>query len=271
MLRFSAACPRAPEALAISYRLFADFDPQHKGLLMLRVGDETRSAIFSPEAASQRFVLGQPGTFDQFVQFFASGVEHIWTGYDHILFLISLLLPAALSRRGRSWKPRESFRAAASDVFRIVTAFTLAHSITLALATLQIVALPSRLTESAIAFSVVLAALNNVFPIIGGRRWAVAGAFGLVHGFGFASVLIDLGLPEAALALALAAFNLGVEAGQIAIVLVFLPVAWRLRHTPLYRRVVMTGGSLFIAMLAAMWLVERALYTKASLVLVTAS
>ena len=110
------------------------------------------------------------------------------------------------------------FRPAFWDVCRIVTSFTVAHSITLSLAALGIVALPSRLVESAIAASVVVAALNNLRPWSQGRRWVVAFGFGLIHGFGFASVLADLGLPRDTLVLALVGFNLGVECGQLAIV-----------------------------------------------------
>jgi hypothetical protein len=104
----------------------------------------------------------------------------------------------------------------------------------------------------------VLAALNNVWPVFHGRRWWVAFAFGLIHGFGFASVLAELGLPQDVLALALVGFNIGVELGQLAIVAVFLPLAFALRRTQLYRRAVMVGGSLLIAVLAAVWFVERA-------------
>jgi HupE / UreJ protein len=144
------------------------------------------------------------------------------------------------------------------EVLRIVTAFTVAHSITLSLATLGWVDLPSRLVEATIAASVVLAALNNVWPFFQGRRWMVAFGFGLIHGFGFASVLADLGLPRDALALALVGFNLGVEAGQLAIVAAFLPWAYALRQGVFYRRVVLWGGSLAIAAIAAAWFVERA-------------
>ena len=143
-------------------------------------------------------------------------------------------------------------------MLRIVTAFTLAHSITLTLATLGVVVLPSRAVEATIAASVVVAALNNVFPLFTGRRWAVAFGFGLVHGFGFASVLADLGLPSDALALALVGFNLGVEAGQLAIVAVFLPLAYAVRRTVLYRQGVRIAGSLLIALLAGVWFAERA-------------
>ena len=158
--------------------------------------------------------------------------------------------------------PRSRLRTAFIDVLKIVTAFTVAHSFTLSLATLQVVSLPARISESAIAMSVVLAALNNLFPIIRGRRWVVAFCFGLIHGFGFASVLTDLGLPSGVLALALIGFNLGVEVGQIAIVAIFLPVAYLLRRTWLYRSLVLVGGSSAIVAVAALWFVERAFNLK---------
>jgi hypothetical protein len=258
VLRFAAACPSVPEELQVTYRLFADIDPQHKGLLRLQAGGETRTAIFSPAAAQQTFQLAQPSVRRQFFAYLAAGVDHIWSGYDHILFLLSLLLPAVVVHRGRSWEPSEGFRPAFTDVLKTVTAFTVAHSLTLSLATLQVVTLPARISESAIALSVVLAALNNLFPIVRGSRWIVAFCFGLVHGFGFASVLTDLGLPKGVLAVALVGFNLGVEVGQIAIVAAFLPLAYLVRRTWLYRRVVLVAGSGAIATVAAMWFVERA-------------
>ena len=122
--------------------------------------------------------------------------------------------------------------------------------------------LPSRLVESAIAVSVILAALNNLWPVVRRGRWLVAFGFGLIHGFGFAGVLAELGLPRDALLLALVGFNLGVEAGQLAIVAVFLPLAFLLRDTWAYRRVVALGGSAAIALLATLWLVERAFDVK---------
>lgn len=258
VLTGAAACPARPVRLDLGYRLFSDIDPQHKGLLRLVSGARTQTAIFSPEAARQSFALAETPLLKQFSAYFLSGVEHIWTGYDHILFLLSLLLPAAAIRVGRQWLPQASLRVAFLDVAKIVTAFTLAHSITLALATLQFVQPPSRLVESAIALSVIVAALNNVYPLIRDNRWAVAGCFGLLHGFGFASALIDLGLPRAAMALALVGFNIGVEAGQLAIVALFLPIAWRLRDGWIYRHAMIGGGSVAIAVVASVWFVERA-------------
>jgi hypothetical protein len=163
-----------------------------------------------------------------------------------------------LVRREGHWSAAPSFRVAALDVAKVVTAFTLAHSITLSLAVLGVISLPSRLVESAIALSVVLAALNNLRPVVAGGRWVAAFAFGLLHGFGFAGALQELGLPSASLALSLAGFNVGVEAGQLALVALFLPVAYALRSRRGYLRYALAGGSTAIAALALGWFVERA-------------
>jgi hypothetical protein len=186
-------------------------------------------------------------------------VRHIALGFDHLLFLLSLLLPAVLRRAGARWEPEPALRPALADVLSVVSAFTLAHSLTLSLAALGVLRLPSRGVESAIAASVVLAAANNLRPLVGGRRWLAAFAFGLVHGLGFASVLADLGLPRGALVVSLLAFNLGVELGQLAFVALLLPVAWWLRAWPAYPSVVLAGGSAAIALLASLWLAERSL------------
>ncbi len=262
VLPLLVACPRPPVVLGLAYTLFADLDPQHRGLLQLGTPQGTRAAILGPQAPLQRFELGHGGAWEQFAAYLRDGVWHIWIGFDHILFLLSLLLPAVGLWVARRWQPVERFASAFWDVLRIVTSFTVAHSITLSLATLGLVSLPSRAVESAIAASVVLAALNNVWPLFTGRRWLMAFVFGLVHGFGFASVLADLGLPQGTLALALVGFNVGVELGQLAIVAVFLPLAWAVRHSWFYRRAVMLGGSLLVAALAAVWLAERAMDLK---------
>ena len=247
----------------MTYTLFSDIDPQHRGLLNLTVEGVTRTAILGPQAPRQSFELAAAASrWQQLLDYGREGVWHIWVGFDHILFLLSLLLPAVGVWAGSRWLPVERFGQAFWDVLRIVTAFTVAHSITLSLAALGFVSLPSRLVESCIAASVVLAALNNVWPVFHERRWMVAFAFGLIHGFGFASVLADLGLPQGALALALLGFNLGVEVGQLAIVAAFLPTAYLLRRSLFYRRAVLLGGSLLIAAVAAAWLVERAFELK---------
>jgi hypothetical protein len=258
VLPLAIDCSASATQLSVGYTLFADIDPQHRGLLNLRARGLARTAVLDPQAPPQRFDLARPNRWAQFADYLREGVWHIWIGFDHILFLLSLLLPAVLHWRAPRWQPVDDGRAAFWDVFRIVTSFTVAHSITLSLAALHVVSLPSRLVESAIAASVVVAALNNLKPLVQARRWVVAFGFGLIHGFGFASVLAELGLPSDALLLALVGFNLGVELGQLAIVALFLPLAYSLRRSMLYRRTVMTGGSLVIALVAAVWFVERA-------------
>jgi HupE / UreJ protein len=258
VLRFTGTCPQPGPTLTIDYRLFADIDPQHRGLLNFVEAGESRSVVFSVDTP-ERVVGGDSGgPLAQFATYVHEGVWHIWLGFDHILFLLSLLLPAVLVRRDGQWQPKGSFKSAFIEVAKVVTAFTLAHSITLSLAALGVVSLPSRWVESAIALSVVLAALNNLFPVVSHGRWIAAFAFGLLHGFGFAGALRDLGLPTGSLALSLAGFNVGVELGQLAIVVAFLPIAYALRRTWSYRRLILAGGSTVIAAIAVVWFTERA-------------
>ena len=257
VLKFDVVCPAPTEALRIAYRLFFDLDPQHKGLLNVTGTGGTYTHIFSPQNDSLRLeaAVGSPAA--QFLVYLREGIRHIWKGFDHVLFLLSLLLPAVLERERNRWRAVSSFRPAAIDVFKIVTAFTIAHSVTLTLAALGTIALPSRLVESAIAASVLLAALNNLYPVVTRRLWVIAFAFGLVHGVGFANVLADLGLPKGGLLRSLIAFNLGVEIGQLAIVGVFLPLAYAIRHTWSYQVMTLRLGSALIVVAACAWLLER--------------
>ncbi|MEO8460418.1 MAG: HupE/UreJ family protein [Dokdonella sp.] len=255
VVRFDAACTPG-DTLTFDYRLLQGIDASHRGLLQLVTTRDVQSGVLVP-GIIQTISLAAPSRWRQFTQYLHEGTWHIWTGYDHMLFLISLLLPAVLRRREGDWTFAESMPKTLWRVTGVVTAFTLAHSITLTLAALDIVHLPSRLVESGIALSVVLAAVNNVRPLVTERTWAFAFGFGLLHGFGFANALADLGLPRDALALCLFAFNLGVEIGQLAIVAAFFPLAWMLRKTTFYRRVLLVPGSLIIALLAMVWLTER--------------
>jgi ABC-type antimicrobial peptide transport system permease subunit len=192
-------------------------------------------------------------------EYFVTGTWHIWSGYDHLLFLLSLLLPAVLVRRDNRWEAVDVARPAFIGVLKVVTAFTLAHSITLSLAALDVVRLPSRLTESVIAASIVVAALNNVFPVVTETRARIAFAFGLLHGFGFASVLADMGLPAGARLISLVAFNLGIEAGQLAVVVAVMPLAYAVRRARGYRLAFLPAGSAVIAVIALVWFLRRAL------------
>lgn len=262
VLLFGAACASTLSSLDVDYALLFDLDPQHRGLLRVEYGPGTHAAVLSPSQHRQTIELAavRPGT--AFAQYLREGAWHIWLGYDHILFLLSLLLPAVLIREQQRWLPAEKLRPVMLEVVKIVTAFTVAHSLTLSLATLGVVELPSRWVESAIAASVVLAALNNLYPLIDKKLWLVAFGFGLIHGLGFANVLKDLGLPDDLLLLTLFAFNLGVEAGQLAIVSAFLPLAFCLRHGWGYRLLVLQAGSVLIVLIASIWFAERALNTR---------
>jgi len=260
-LAMRAECGASPRVLDVGYRLLFDIDPLHRGLVRLVTPKGQRTFIFTPNANEQRFELG---TNEQATSFFVAvkdGMRHIGEGVDHLLFLLALLLPAVLVRSSAGspkWLAVTGWRPAVFDVLRIVTAFTIAHSLTLSLAALDIVRLPSRVVESAIALSVVIAALNNLVPVLKSDRWIAAFSLGLLHGFGFSAVLVDLGLPKTQLVGVLFGFNVGVEIGQAAVVAVFLPLAYAARRFPTYRRVALTGGSIAITALATVWLMERA-------------
>lgn len=260
VLRFDAFCSGRPHSLSVAYSLLFDVDPSHRGLLRLDEGADSISAVLSPTQESQTFSLeGGSSRWTTFIQFVGEGIHHIWIGYDHILFLVSLLLPSVLVRRKNHWIPVGTLGDALLSVLAVVTAFTAAHSITLTLAALGVIGLPSRLVESGIALSVLLAALNNVWPKVTRRGWMLAFGFGLVHGFGFASVLADLGLPHGALAISLAGFNIGVELGQLSIVVGVVPLIFLCRDKTCYRPAVLVGGSCTIALVASVWLCSRAL------------
>ncbi len=258
VLRFRADCGRAIERLGVEYHLLFDIDAQHKGLLRLTRDEHTSPAIFSQESPLQEFSIAKRSRWDESRRFIHEGIWHIWLGFDHVLFLLALLLPAVLVRTDNAWHAAGEFSSVCWSVVSIVTAFTVAHSLTLGLATLDAVQLPSRWIESIIAASVVFAGIGNLYPRVTTRRWIVAFGFGLIHGFGFAAVLTDLGLPQNALLLSLISFNVGVEIGQLAIVTAFLPLAYLIRHSWSYPRLVLTGGSLAVIVIALVWFTERA-------------
>jgi hypothetical protein len=262
VLHLVGVCPGATGALGLQYRLLFDLDSLHRGLLRLTLDGDTHTTVISPTSGAMQFGVTQTSRWEQFNQYLIEGIWHIWIGFDHILFLLSLLLPAVLVLEMRRWQGVNSFGLAFREVLWVVTSFTAAHSITLSLAALGLVSLPSRLVESAIALSVMLAAANNLWPVVQHRRWLVAFGFGLIHGFGFASVLAELGLPVDALALSLLGFNAGVEVGQIAIVAGFLPAAFLLRNTRFYLHGVFVLGSWLTMLVAFIWLLERAFDLK---------
>lgn len=220
-------------------------------------GVRLASALLDVRSPSTQIDLSGARAGSTFLQFLSQGVRHIWAGPDHILFLVTLLLPAVFARDALGWRPVDDARATLSETLKSVTAFTVAHSITLSLAVLGLVSLPDRPVEVFIALSVGVTALYNLFPVFDTPRWHLAFGFGLLHGLGFASVLQDLGMAPARLAASLAGFNLGVEAGQLLIVLCVVPLAVAARKTRFYRRWVFTGGSVLAVMVSAVWIVER--------------
>jgi hypothetical protein len=257
VLLFNTTCPAAPRDLVVGYRLLFEHDPQHRGLLAVTLPGGTRTAVLSPATPQAAIALDSAGGA-VFAKFLAEGVEHILTGFDHLFFVAVLLLPAMLRRSGRSWAPVGSFREGLIGTVKVLSAFSAAHTITVALAALQLVQPPSRMIEAAIALTIGLSALDLVLPFLGSRRWLVAGSFGLIHGFGFAGALGPLQLPTFDLVVALFAFNLGVEAGQLLVAALVLPLTWALRHWQPYGRVVLPAGSAVAITVALLWFVERA-------------
>jgi hypothetical protein len=257
-LPLTAVCTSQLRKLRIDYRLLREVDPSHRGLLTLTAWGTTQSGVLGAREGSTLIELERPSIWRAMGEYLTTGVWHIWSGIDHLLFLLSLLLPAVLRREHGRWEAVPVAKPALLNILKVVTAFTLAHSITLSLAAFDILRLPSRLTESVIAASIVVAAVNNLYPRVIEGRWRIAFAFGLLHGFGFASVLADMGLPPGARAVSLVSFNLGVEIGQLAVVAALMPIAYAIRATRFYRRTVMQWGSSAIAALALVWLVQRA-------------
>jgi len=247
-----------PLKFAVDAKVLFNLDPTLRCILHVQSWSKSVDSILDANSAGLSMTLSEPPSNGrQLLTFIWRGMEHIWTGYDHILFLIALLLPAVLRWHEQKWDGASAFRPVIVNVLKIVTAFTVAHSITLALASLKIVTLPTRWVESVIAASVILAAANNLIPLFRERSWMVAFGFGLVHGFGFASALTEAGLPTGGLVMALIGFNVGVEIGQLAIVSIFIPAAYQVRQTLGYRFLALRAGSVDVMLVAAVWMAER--------------
>ena len=266
VLAFESRCPSQADPLTLRYRLFESVDPSHRGIVRLG-GDATdggdatggvAAAVVPPDGTAIELRPSSAGTTASgFGSFVWLGVEHVLAGWDHLAFLFALLLPAVLRRTEGRWVPATHAGASARSVVAIVTAFTLAHSITLALAVVGGLSPPASIVEPAIAASVVLAALHNLWPLSGARQWQIAFGFGLVHGFGFAGALQELGLERGSLAASLLGFNLGVELGQLAAVAVVLPICWFARRHRFYRGAALPALSLALTAFGLLWLVER--------------
>jgi len=284
VLLLRSACTLPTGAPRISYGLFADVDPTHRGIAKVqRAGQgvalsvleatDTTAAAASTQASAIEVASGvamSSSTAESWAdassqatsahgrwEFLLEGIRHILTGYDHVLFLLCLLLPSVMRRVPPGWQPVERLGQAVWPVVGIVSAFTVAHSITLGLAALKVVSLTPAFIEPAIAATIVLAALDNLLPIFPVRRVVVTFFFGLIHGFGFAGVLAELNLPRADFAWALLQFNLGLEAGQLVIVAIATSVLFGLRRWRGYPKFVIGAGSALAIAIGVAWLIER--------------
>jgi hypothetical protein len=230
-----------------------DEDPDHATVVEVVSGDTHGVHVLTAQQRSIALIAA-PSTGETVTEMVAQGAIHLVTGYDHLLFLLTLLLAGGMVAKKRG------LRVAGRDIAWVVTAFTIGHSVSLAAATFDLVVVPSRVVESAIAATIIIVAMDNVLrPDRSSVRPWLAGVFGLIHGFGFASVLGDVGVPASERALALLSFNVGIELAQLAFVVVTLaPVAWLANEERFYRPIVLRGGSAAIACMGLVWLVERA-------------
>ncbi|CAN5149950.1 HupE/UreJ family protein [soil metagenome] len=282
VLRLQADCPALAQSsqIRLQYRLMAELDPTHRGLMKVeRPGAAIQLLSLAPTSTAQTVDIGapplrpsaestavlaapvQPVAPPNTSNLLLDGLHHILAGNDHLLFLICLLLPAVLTRSPRTgWQPVPRWQDAARPVLMTITMFTLAHSITLGLAASKLVTLSPRLIEPAIAVTIALAALDNLRPLLGQRpnyRYGFTFLFGLIHGFGFADVLAEMDLPGQEFLTALLQFNLGVELGQLLIVLPLLALLFAVRRWPVYARRLLPVGSAAALLIAAGWFVER--------------
>jgi hypothetical protein len=251
VLDLRARCPASSARLTLHDDTVFDTDPRHEAYVRMRWSEGMDALVLRP--GRQSAPLGEPpSTASLLGRFVHEGALHLVTGYDHMLFLLSLVLTAG------GLAVREGMRRASKDVAWLVTAFTVGHSVTLIAAALGVVVLPAKPVESVIAASILCVALWNVWrPRARASMPWLAGGFGLVHGFGFSSVLAELGLPAQARVLSLVAFNVGIELAQLAFVALLLyPLAWLARREG-YERWVVRGGSMVIGALASYWLAER--------------
>jgi len=217
------------------------FGADHHTLARVDAAGRTWQFAFTPEMREGRLRIDGAGAGTGAGSFVWLGVEHMLTGYDHLLFLFGLMLPVG----------------GALALAKIITAFTVAHSVTLAVAVFGLVTIPDRIVEPVIAASIVWVALENLLlRSAPSQRWLVSFLFGLVHGFGFASAIDTLALPRARLTLALLGFNLGVEAGQGIVVVFLLPLLLGMRRS-MWEPWMMRVASLAVALVGTAWLVQR--------------
>lgn len=260
-----------PDELTVDYSAVFEKDDTHRGYLITEynwkagvINDEMNISLeFEPGDTQDTMSLTDVSVWKGFTAMVKQGVWHIWIGLDHILFLIALILPSVVRRKEdasgyslSNWEAVQKFKPAFYYILKVITFFTIAHTITLTLASLEIVNMPSRIAESIIAFSIGLAAFHNIRPIFKGRDWVIAFVFGLFHGFGFASVLGDLGLTNEFLTFSLLGFNVGVELGQLVIIALIFPILYLLRNRKIYNKILVYGSVLLI-IVSLYWCIER--------------
>ncbi len=255
--------PTLPESVELDYAAFVDEIGNHTGIF--HIGNYWEGGVFASEDQLLFFTQSnQSGSYtfgdSSFLRGLGGvvwlGIDHIRIGTDHILFIIALLLPAVLVVSAGRWEPAEDFKSSLWRVLKIATFFTIAHSITLSLAGFGVVELDSKLVESIIAISIALAAIHNFKPVFANREYWLAFAFGLFHGLGFAGLLSGLGLDRSNRVWSLFAFNLGVEIGQVVVILLFFPGLYLLRQTRFYA-VAFKVLSALLAIVAMIWAAER--------------
>ncbi|MFA1711494.1 HupE/UreJ family protein [Peribacillus frigoritolerans] len=231
-----------PKKLMVDYNMFLDdSDPSHANFATVKMDGKQQEKILSYE--SRELEIGEVSFVQNVKQFLLLGLEHIFTGYDHILFVISLLFGAKTIK----------------NILSLITAFTIAHSITLVLATLEIVQLPGRFVESAIALSIIYVALINIFDKDAKHHPWLAFGFGLIHGFGFAGILSEMRLDGNHLATSLLSFNIGIELGQLLIVSLAFPIIlWMKKLTLKPIKFVIPGTSVAILAFGLVWFIQRA-------------
>jgi len=254
-VRLIASCER-DGLLAVRGPLFMTGDASQRVLLSLHRGEEILAGVLSADQPAWQ-EPPRASTWDSFAHFVGEGIWHVLIGYDHIAFILLLLLPSVMRPVEGRWQGAPGLAPVARDIVTIVTAFTVAHSTTLALAVTDTVVLPARPVEIAIALSIAAAALLNLMPRLSGWRLPLAFAFGLVHGFGFANVLGELDASGVTLLPLLAGFNIGVELAQLCIVAVVLPLIYLARRSRWYSGGVLPLGSCALGAAGLVWLVQR--------------
>ena len=240
----------------LRYQLLHNRDALHKALVSIVAGDNQRLTVLSAEQTELDLSLNADSMLTRTTAFLWQGMLHLWFGYDHMLFLLTLILAAIGFRRQTDRAPLTTLMR---DLAWIVTAFTIGHSLTLMVAALGWWQPSLRLVEALIALSVSIAALNVLYPFMGQHTYRLALAFGLIHGFGFASVLGDLLGDSRVPVLELISFNVGLELAQLCVVLVLLPLLWRAAARPAWQLWMVPLTCTGILVTGLVWTIERAI------------